>query len=103
MILSACNTASGGRPGAEGLTGLARAFFYAGARTLLVSQWPVDDEAAQRLTTRAVQIQRTGVGAAEALRRSMAELLADDNGRVRSRIPDLDLWAGKRRIVTSVS
>lgn len=33
IVLSACNTAAGGRKGnAEALSGLARAFFYAGAR-----------------------------------------------------------------------
>ena len=41
-VLSACNTAAGDKPGAEGLSGLARAFFYAGARSLLVSHWPVE-------------------------------------------------------------
>ena len=50
-VLSACNTAAGSSPGAEGFSGLARAFFYAGARALLVSNWPVDSEAAARLTT----------------------------------------------------
>jgi CHAT domain-containing protein len=38
VILSACNTAAGGAQGAEALSGLARAFIYAGARALLVSQ-----------------------------------------------------------------
>ena len=43
VVLSACNTAAAdGTPGAEGLSGLAKAFFYAGARSLLVSHWPVD-------------------------------------------------------------
>ena len=41
VILSACNTAAGGAAGAEALSGLARAFFYAGARSLLVSHWEV--------------------------------------------------------------
>jgi len=50
-VLSACNTAAGDKPGAEGLSGLARAFFHAGARTLLLSHWPVDSNAAVRLTT----------------------------------------------------
>jgi CHAT domain-containing protein len=48
-VLSACNTAAGGKPGAEALSGLARAFFYAGARTLLVSHWGIDSKAATRL------------------------------------------------------
>ena len=42
VILSACNTAAGGAEGAEALSGLARAFFYAGARAMLVSHWSVD-------------------------------------------------------------
>ena len=37
VVLSACNTIAGDKPGAEALSGLARAFFYAGARALLVS------------------------------------------------------------------
>jgi CHAT domain-containing protein len=36
VVLSACNTAAGDKPGAEALSGLARAFFYAGARSLVV-------------------------------------------------------------------
>src|SRR5262249_6281429 len=35
VVLSACNTIAGDKPGAEALSGLARAFFYAGARALL--------------------------------------------------------------------
>ena len=42
VVLSACNTASGDKVGADALSGLARAFFYAGARALLVSHWAVD-------------------------------------------------------------
>ena len=52
VLLSACNTAAAdGAPGAEGFSGLARAFFYAGARTLLVSHWSVYSTAAVALTT----------------------------------------------------
>jgi len=51
VVLSACNTAAGDKPGAEALSGLARASFYAGARALLVSRWQVDSESAVRLTT----------------------------------------------------
>src|SRR6202008_1655710 len=39
VVRSACNTVPGGKPGAEALSGLARAFFYAGARALLVTHW----------------------------------------------------------------
>src|SRR4029079_13630546 len=46
VVLSACNTAAGSTEGAEALSGLARAFFYAGARSLLVSHWSVFSTAA---------------------------------------------------------
>jgi CHAT domain-containing protein len=49
LILSGCNTGESGS--SEGLSSLVRAFFYAGAKSLLVSQWSVDDEATQRLMT----------------------------------------------------
>jgi CHAT domain-containing protein len=49
VVLSACNTAAEEKPGAEALSGLARAFFYAGARSLIVSHWSVSDEATTRL------------------------------------------------------
>ena len=50
VILSACNTAAGDGSG-EALSGLARAFFFAGAKALLVSYWSVDDAATQALMT----------------------------------------------------
>jgi CHAT domain-containing protein/tetratricopeptide (TPR) repeat protein len=80
-VLSACNTAAGDKPGAEGLSGLARAFFYAGARSLLVSYWTVDSTAAVRLTTGAFAALRKnpGIGRAEALRRSIRALIADQS------------------------
>ena len=48
VILSACNTAGDNGSG-ESLSGLARAFFFAGAKALLVSQWSVDDQATKDL------------------------------------------------------
>jgi len=91
-VLSACNTAAGDKPGAEGLSGLARAFFYAGARSLLVSHWPVDSAAAVKLTTGAFgELKRNpAIGRAEALRRSMQALIAD---RSSERNADPSVWA----------
>jgi CHAT domain-containing protein len=79
VVLSACNTAGGDRPGAEGLSGLARSFLFAGARSILVSHWPVRDDAAARLTTDAFAriADGTARGRAEALRQSMLALMAD--------------------------
>jgi CHAT domain-containing protein len=52
VVLSACNTAAGGgRFGGEALSGLAEAFFYAGARTLVASHWQVPSLATVRLMT----------------------------------------------------
>ncbi len=79
VVLSACNTVAGNKPGAEALSGLARAFFYAGARALLVSHWAVESKAATRLTTATFDLLRTDpkLGRAEALRRAMLAYLAD--------------------------
>ena len=52
VVLSACNTASSDGVGAEALSGLAQAFFYAGARSLVVSHWDVNDAAAAKLIDR---------------------------------------------------
>jgi CHAT domain-containing protein len=77
VILSACNTAGGEKGNAESLSGLARAFFYAGARALLVSHWEVYTDAAVKLTTHAFGEMRRdpALGRAEALRRSMVALI----------------------------
>ena len=40
VVLSACNTGSASGAGAEAVSGLGRAFFYAGTRAVLVSHWP---------------------------------------------------------------
>jgi CHAT domain-containing protein len=78
VILSACNTASGMDGNAEGLTGLARAFLFAGARSLLVSHYPILDKSAMMLTTAAVANARDKrLRRPEALRAAMAKLLAD--------------------------
>jgi CHAT domain-containing protein/Tfp pilus assembly protein PilF len=79
IILSACNTAAGDVPGAKGLSGLARAFFLAGAKSLLVSHWSVWDDAAERLTTETVRNFQANpqAGRAQALRQSMLSLMND--------------------------
>ena len=80
VVLSACNTAAGvtDAPGAEALSGLARAFFYAGARSLLVSHWAVDSQATVRLITGAFDALKSKpkLGNAEALRQSILTMIA---------------------------
>jgi CHAT domain-containing protein len=81
VVLSACNTIAGDKPGAEALSGLARAFFYAGARALLVSHWAVDSNAATRLTTSTFDIMKSdpSLGRAEALRRAALAYINDSS------------------------
>ncbi len=76
VILSACNTAAGGSEGSEALSGLARAFFYAGARALLVSHWSVNSEVTVMLITGAMTRLAADkrLGRADALRQSMLAL-----------------------------
>ena len=79
--MSACNTAGGTGEGqaAEALSGLARVFFYAGARALLVSHWEVDSDAAVKLVTGAVNAlaKDKSLGRAEALRQAMLATMVD--------------------------
>jgi CHAT domain-containing protein/Tfp pilus assembly protein PilF len=79
VVLSACNTIAGDRPGAEALSGLARSFFYAGARALLVTHWAVVSEAATRLTISTFDRLKADpkMGRAEALRQAMLAYLND--------------------------
>ena len=98
VLLSACNTASAGKLGGDALSGLARAFFYAGSRALLVSHWYVSSDAALKLTTKALAelAVNSKVGRSEALRRSMTGLWT--KGQMSRRTlrsgPRL-LWSGK--------
>jgi len=76
LILSACNTAAADGSG-EGLSGLARAFFYAGAPSLLVSQWSVDDAATDQLMTDVLSAYGSGksMPRADALQLGMRSLM----------------------------
>ena len=83
VVLSACNTAAGEGAGAEAVSGLGRAFFYAGGRALLVSHWPVETVAARLLMTEMFRQQSTAptLSKAEALRRSMLSLIDGPGAR----------------------
>jgi CHAT domain-containing protein len=78
VVLSACNTAAGDKPGAEALSGLARAFFYAGARSLIVSNWEVDSDSTVALMTGLFDALKSNpyLTHAEALRQSMLQMIS---------------------------
>lgn len=82
VVLSACNTASGDG-NAEAVSGLGRAFFYAGAKALLVSNWPVDTVASRQLMIDLFKKQSSSVKITkpESLRQAMLNLA--DSGGVR--------------------
>lgn len=92
VILSACNTASpdGSGVGISGLSGLARAFLFAGARSLLVSHWPVRDDIAPELTVGAVRhyTSHPGISRAQALQHAMRTVRMDPRAD-----SDNDTWA----------
>jgi CHAT domain-containing protein len=76
VILSACNTAAGdGSSSAEGLSGLTSAFFYAGARSLLVSHWYVEDESTVNLMTQTFSNLGENSDFSEALRNSKLSMI----------------------------
>jgi CHAT domain-containing protein len=77
VILSACNSGAGRNPSAPSYSGLAQAFRLAGAHALLLSHWPVRDDAAARLTAGSVRGAAQGLDRPEALRRAMLALIDD--------------------------
>jgi CHAT domain-containing protein len=77
VLLSACNTGAASGAGAEAASGLGRAFFYAGSRSLLVTNWAVDSASARDLVTdifRRRAEDRT-LSRGEALQRAMIGLI----------------------------
>jgi len=92
-VLSACDTGAGERLAGEGLLGLRRAFQLAGARTLVVSLWPVEDlGAAQRMRHFYAALWERGEDAATALRRAARATL--DERRARGLDTHPFHWAG---------
>jgi CHAT domain-containing protein len=83
VVLSACNTGAGSGAGAEAVSGLGRAFFYAGTRALLVTNWSVHSQSARELITDLFKRQADDprITRAEALRQAMMAL-ADGPGYV---------------------
>ncbi len=83
VVLSACNTGAGVAAGAEAASGLGRAFFYAGTRALLLTNWSVHSESARELITDLFKRQAADpkLTRGEALRQAMMAL-ADGPGYI---------------------
>jgi CHAT domain-containing protein len=94
VILSACNS-GGGQTAGESLSGLARAFFYAGARTLLVTHWSVSDAVAKYLVALTLHRMQTDphLGVAGALRAAQIQMLDSSGAALPAELAHPFFWA----------
>jgi len=100
VVLSACNTGAAEGAGAEAVSGLGRAFFYAGTRALLVSMWPVETSSAKKLTTSLFRHQKENPALSKAQAHQMAMLeliegpgMLDEGGRIIASYAHPFFWA----------
>jgi CHAT domain-containing protein len=75
VVLSACQTGKGPLERSEGPMGLARPFFFAGARSVLASLWPVNDQASVVFMREFYSRLRGGSSASEALSGAKRKML----------------------------
>jgi len=75
VVLSACRTASGRLVRGEGLQGLTAPLLAAGARSVLATQWPIEDRTAGRMTEYFYRALAGGATAAHALQSARLELM----------------------------
>ena len=102
VVLGSCQSGGGPATG-EGLSALVRAFFYAGARSIVASVWDVPDEASSRVLPGFYAGWLRGGSRAAALRRAQLQMLAELRAgkvKIRTRAGELSLpehpalWAG---------
>ena len=98
-VLSACNTAAGDGVGAESISGLGRSFFYAGAKSILVSNWPVHSAATNTLMTNLFThlANDKNINRSEALRKTQMEMVHElgyeENGKLAFSYAHPIFWA----------
>ena len=102
VVLSACRSGEG-VPNGDGIAALARAFFYAGTSSLIVSLWDIADEPTNRLLPAFYREWLKGTDKARALRAAQLELIAElraGHGKVATPVGDIVVpedpafWAG---------
>ena len=96
IILSACNSGGpGGTTAGESLSGLARSFFYAGARSLLVTHWSVNDQVAAFLVADSLRRLKAdpSIGITGAMRDSQLAMLAGAGKDLPPEIAHPFFWA----------
>jgi CHAT domain-containing protein len=75
IVLSACNTAGPSAKTGESLSGLARAFFRAGARGVMVTHWSIASGAAVPLMINTFPTGRAAMDTAQALRQAQLQMI----------------------------
>ncbi len=84
VVLSGCDTGIGATRAREGVLGLRRAIEVAGARSLILSLWAVDDRAAIEWINALYRHRLTGASTADAVQRANREILARRRAEGRS-------------------
>jgi CHAT domain-containing protein len=94
VLLSACNT-GGGSDGGQALSGLARSFFYAGARALMVTQWSVNDQVSAYLVADTLNRVHEGSagGAAGSLRAAQLGIIDGAGHSLPAQLANPFFWA----------
>ncbi len=87
VVLSACQTGRGRLENGEGILGLPRMFFYAGARSTISSLWRISDRSTSSLMRDFYRLLAAGEGKARALREAKLKML-------KSRLAHPFYWAG---------
>jgi CHAT domain-containing protein len=97
VVLSACQTAVGDVRIGEGVYGLRRAFVLAGAKNLVMSLWPVNDQVTLTQMERFYQAYGQGASPAEALRQAQLQTIAELRARTKQAFGEalapVRLWA----------
>ena len=86
VVLSYCHSGRG-ETKAEGVVGIARAFLGAGARSVLVSLWAIDDKATQEIMKHFYQHLREGKSVSKSLNQAMKRMRESDE------FSDVRYWA----------
>lgn len=77
VVLSSCNSGLGRVDESEGIIGMSKAFFEAGAKSIVVSLWEVNDRYTSRLMTLFYQKLNDGLDKSEALRQAKIQFIKD--------------------------
>jgi CHAT domain-containing protein len=92
-VLSACDTGAGPVKAGEGVFGLRRAFQVAGARTIIMSLWAVEDQSARRWMTALYEARfAKGLNTAQAVHQASVRMLNERRAKGQSTHPFY--WAG---------